>query len=83
MNLNVEELQVGNVDIATDIERCKFWEIRWLERYAPKQKGFSYRIVSIVDYAKYLETKDNVNVLSNLAERLRAMGADIKDLDFG
>lgn len=69
---------VGDRNIWADTE-----VLRWLERFAPKQKGFSYRIVSIVDYAKYLETKDNVNVLSNLAERLRAMGADIKDLDFG
>lgn len=69
---------VGSKNIWADTE-----VLRWLERYVPTKKGFSYRIVSIVDYAKYLETKDNVNVLSNLADRLRAMGADIKDLNFG
>jgi len=69
---------VGDKNIWADTE-----VLRWLERYAPTKKGFSYRIVSIVDYAKYLETKGNVNVLSNIIERLRAMGADINDLNFG
>lgn len=69
---------VGDKNIWADVEVLK-----WLERYAPKKKGFSYRIVSIVDYAKYLETKDNVNVLSDIVDRLRGMGAQVEDINFG
>lgn len=68
---------VGDKNIWADVE-----VLRWLERYAPTKKGFSYRIVSIVDYAKYLETKDNVNVLSELMDRLRSMGAKVSDINF-
>jgi len=67
---------VGDKNIWADEEVLK-----WLERYAPTKKGFSYRIVSIVDYAKYLETKDNVNVLSSLADRLRSMGGKVGDFN--
>ena len=68
---------VGNKNIWADTE-----VLRWLERYAPKTKGYSYRIVSIVDYAKYLETKDGVNILSSIIEQLRSMGANVNDLNF-
>ena len=68
---------VGDKNIWADEE-----VLNWLNRYPPtRKKGFSYRIVSIVDYAKYLETKDNVNVLSSLVERLQAMGANVSDLN--
>lgn len=69
---------VGSRNFWADVE-----VMNWLNRYAPSKKGFSYRIVSIVDYAKYLETKDNVNVLSELMERLKSMGGDIRELNFG
>jgi len=69
---------VGDRNIWADVEVLK-----WLERYAPSKKGFSYRIVSIVDYAKYLETKDNVNILSELKDRLASMGGDVRDINFG
>lgn len=68
---------VGDKNIWADVE-----VLRWLNRNAPKKKGFSYRIVSIVDYAKYLETKGKVNVLSQLRDELAARGGDISDLQF-
>lgn len=68
---------VGDKNIWADIEVLK-----WLNRYQPKTKGFSYRIVSIVDYAKYLESKGKVNVLSQLRDELAAMGGNISDLQF-
>lgn len=68
---------VGTKNIWADVE-----VLRWLNRYPPKQKGFSYRIVSIVDYAKYLEAKGKVNVLSQLRDELAAMGGNISELQF-
>lgn len=68
---------VGNKNIWADMEVLK-----WLNRNPPRKKGFSYRIVSIVDYAKYLETKDKVNVLSQLRDELASRGGDISELNF-
>lgn len=68
---------VGNKNIWADVE-----VIKWLNRNPPRKKGFSYRIVSIVDYAKYLETKGKVNVLSQLRDELAAMGGNISELQF-
>jgi hypothetical protein len=68
---------VGTKNIWADVEVLK-----WLNRYPPRTKGFSYRIVSIVDYAKYLEAKGKVNVLSQLRDELAAMGGKISDLQF-
>lgn len=68
---------IGNKNIWADEEVLK-----WLNRYPPRTKGFSYRIVSIVDYAKYLESKGKVNVLSQLRDELAAMGGNVSDLTF-
>ena len=68
---------VGDKNIWADVEVLK-----WLNRNAPKTKGFSYRIVSIVDYAKYLEAKGKVNVLSQLRDELSARSNDVSDLQF-
>ena len=68
---------VGDKNIWADVEVLK-----WLNRNPPRSKGFSYRIVSIVDYAKYLEAKGKVNVLSQLRDELAAMGGNISDLQF-
>lgn len=68
---------VGDKNIWADVEVLK-----WLNRNPPKTKGFSYRIVSIVDYAKYLESKGKINVLSQLRDELAAMGGNISDLQF-
>lgn len=68
---------VGNKNIWADVEVLK-----WLNLNPPKTKGFSYRIVSIVDYAKYLEAKGKVNVLSQLRDELAAMGGNISELQF-
>lgn len=68
---------VGDKNIWADVEVLK-----WLNRNPPRTKGFSYRIVSIVDYAKYLESKGKINVLSQLRDELAAMGGNISDLQF-
>ena len=68
---------VGTKNIWADVEVLK-----WLRHNPPRKKGFSYRIVSIVDYAKYLEAKGKVNVLSQLRDELAAMGGNISDLQF-
>lgn len=68
---------VGDKNIWADVE-----VLRWLNRYAPSKKGFSYRIVSIVDYAKYLESKGKINVLSQLRDELAQRGGNISDLQF-
>lgn len=68
---------VGNRNIWADVEVLK-----WLNKYPPRKKGFSFRIVSIVDYAKYLEAKGKVNVLSQLRDELSARSNDVSDLQF-
>ena len=68
---------VGDKNIWADVEVLK-----WLNRNPPRTKGFSYRIVSIVDYAKDLESKGKINVLSQLRDELAAMGGNISDLQF-
>lgn len=68
---------VGNKNIWADVEVLK-----WLNSNPPRKKGFSYRIVSIVDYAKYLEAKGKVNVLSQLRDELASRSSDVSDLQF-
>ena len=68
---------VGSRNIWADVEVLK-----WLNNNPPRKKGFSYRIVSVVDYAKYLEAKGKVNVLSQLRDELASMGGSISDLQF-
>ena len=37
-------------------------------------------IVAAVDYAKYLEARDGVNILSRIHGELESKGADVSDL---
>ena len=64
-----------------------FWAdeeaIAWLNSNPPRKRGFAYKIVSAIDYAKYLEAKEKVNILSQLHDELEAMGADVSDLNSG
>lgn len=49
----------------------------------PTRKGWCYMIVAAVDYAKYLEARGGVNVLSDLHDEFAARGADVSELKNG
>ena len=52
----------------------------FFEDKIPSRKGWCYVIVVAVDYAKYLEAKDGVNVLSRMRDEFEAKGADVTEL---
>ena len=52
----------------------------FLQDKIPSRRGWCYVIVSAVDYAKYLEAKDGVNVLSKMRDEFASLGADVSEL---
>lgn len=52
----------------------------FLEDKIPTRKGWCYVIVAAVDYAKYLESRDGVNVLTRMHDEFEARGADVTEL---
>ena len=54
--------------------------IRFIQSKRPSTKGWSFIAVIAVDYAKYLETKPSVNVLTIIRDQLASMGANISIL---
>lgn len=52
----------------------------FLEDKIPTRNGWCYVIVAAVDYAKYLESKDGVNVLTRMHDEFEARGADVTEL---
>lgn len=61
-----------------------FWSFaeafEYIQTLAPSQNGFSFVIVSAVDYAKYLEACTGVNILEQTRTTLAGMGALVSDL---
>lgn len=54
--------------------------VRWLSRYPPtRKKGFSYRVVTVVDYAKSL---GGDVVLMRLADELESMNGELREFRF-
>lgn len=49
----------------------------------PSKSGWSYIIVTAVDYAKYLETRGSATVLGGLQDELESRGADVSDIKQG
>ena len=55
--------------------------LRWLQRYPPtKKKGFSFRAVTVVDYA---ESLGGSTVLLRLADDIEGMGGIISEFNLG
>lgn len=55
--------------------------VNWLRRYPPtKKKGFSFRVVSVVDYAKSLGGE---NVLLRIADDIESAGGIINEFRLG
>lgn len=67
--------KVGERNFWADEEAVDF-----LESHAPTSKGFAYLFVSSVDYAKYLEAKDTVNILTDWHDKLKSTGADVSEM---
>lgn len=61
-----------------------FWAqeeaFEFVQSKAPRHKGWSYIVVSAVDYAKYLETNNKANVLTNVRDYLASLGAEVSEL---
>ncbi|MBO4786951.1 MAG: HK97 gp10 family phage protein [Prevotella sp.] len=61
-----------------------FWSmaeaLEFIQSVAPLQKGFSYVVVSAVDYAKYLEARDGTNILEQTRSEFAGMGALVSAL---
>jgi len=54
--------------------------VRWLNRYPPtRKKGFSYRVVTVVDYAK---TLGGDVVLMRLADELESLNGELRSFRF-
>lgn len=52
----------------------------FLQDKIPTRKGWCYVIVAAVDYAKYLEARDGVNVLTRMHDEFESKGADVTDM---
>ena len=52
----------------------------FLQDKIPSRKGWCYVIVAAVDYAKYLEAREGVNVLTRMHDEFESKGADVTDL---
>lgn len=52
----------------------------FLQDKIPTRRGWCYVIVAAVEYAKYLEARDGVNILSRIHGELESKGADVTDL---
>lgn len=48
----------------------------------PSSKGWCYVIVSAVDYAKYLEARDGVNILTQLRDDFEQRGAKVSEMKY-
>lgn len=48
----------------------------------PSQNGWCYVIVSAVDYAKYLESRDGVNILTQLHDDFEQRGAKVSEMKY-
>ncbi len=48
----------------------------------PSQRGWCYVIVSAVDYAKYLEARDGVNILTQLHDDFEQRGAKVSEMKY-
>lgn len=55
----------------------------FLQDKIPTRKGWCYVIVAAVDYAKYLEARDGVNVLTRMHDEFESKGADVTDMMYG
>ena len=55
----------------------------FLQDKIPSRKGWCYVIVAAVDFAKYLEARDGVNILTRMHDEFEAKGADVTDLKNG
>lgn len=55
----------------------------FLRDKAPSKKGWCYIIVSAVEYAKYLEMRNSVNVLTQMHDEFEARGADVSEMRNG
>lgn len=62
-----------------------FWAdeeaVRFLQTEGPRRKGYCYKFVSAIDYAKYLEAKGKANVLTMWHDELAAAGATVSGLN--
>lgn len=54
--------------------------VRFIQSKRPSTKGWSFIAVIAVDYAKYLEAKPSVNVLTIIRDELASSGANISVL---
>ena len=58
-----------------------FWAqeeaLEFMQSQAPKGNGWRYKVVAATDYAKYLETKQKANVLTQVRDELAGMGAEV------
>ena len=62
-----------------------FWAdeeaIRFLETQSPSHKGYSYKFVAAIDYAKYLEANGKINVLTAWHDDLASAGAIVSPMN--
>ena len=62
-----------------------FWAqeeaMEFLQSQAPKRKGWCYKVVAATDFAKYLETKQKANVLTQVHDELAGMGAEVSRMN--
>lgn len=77
---------LGSPYVAPTGERS-YWAQEEAEEFfedkIPTRKGWCYVIVAAVDYAKYLEARDGVNILTRMHDEFESRGASVTDLTNG